>query len=352
MTKPAISHIAFLTPGNYPDHAPYQGLEETLQLFELAETLGYNGAWVRQRHLEHGVSSAGTFLAAATQRTRHIELGTAVIQMGYESPFRLAEDLLTVDVLSRGRLNVGLSAGQPNHLELIGPALFSGDWRQEDFSYDRVKRLQENLSGRWLGDEQTLIASPGNQQRPRLHPDSPGLIDRLWYGGGSLRSAVWAAENGFNLLIGNLTSGEETDDYYTAQRAQIAAFRRHVPQDSARRPRIAAGRVIVPTDGADSATRRRYAQFAASRYERTLTPQGPRRTLFSLDIVGESSQILERLYNDPVLQEVEELRLELPYEFTAAEYRQILTDFATHIAPELGWRPTARREEVRAAGAA
>lgn len=50
------------------------------------------------------------FLAAASQRTSRIELGSAVIQMGYENPFRLAEDLATVDILSRGRLNVGLSA--------------------------------------------------------------------------------------------------------------------------------------------------------------------------------------------------------------------------------------------------
>ncbi|MDE8556687.1 LLM class flavin-dependent oxidoreductase [Pantoea vagans] len=101
MTQPAISHISFLTPGNYSDDAPLQGLEQTLQLFERGEQLGFNGAWVRQRHLEHGVSSASTFLAVATQRTRQIEPGSAVIQMGYESPFRLAEDLATVDILAR-----------------------------------------------------------------------------------------------------------------------------------------------------------------------------------------------------------------------------------------------------------
>ena len=337
MTKLAISHIAFLTPGNYADETPLQGLEETLQLFELGETLGFNGAWVRQRHLEHGVSSASTFLAAASQRTRRIELGTAVIQMGYENPFRLAEDLLTVDVLSGGRLNAGLSAGKPNHLELIGPSVFFDDWQQQDFSYGRVKQLQNNLRGQYLGVEGETIVSPGNQQRPRLHPQSPGLADRLWYGGGSLRSVSWAAANGFNLLIGNLTSGEGTDDYYAAQLAQLRAYRDHQPAGGTTR-RIAAGRVIVPTDSASDVSRRRYAEFAASRHARTLSPQGERRTLFSQDIVGSAEEIIERLIADPVLQQVDELRLELPYEFTAAEYRQIITDFATLIAPQLGWR--------------
>lgn len=347
MAKLAISHIAFLTPGNYADDAPARGLEETLALFELAETLGFNGAWVRQRHLEHGISSASTFLAAATQRTRRIELGSAVIQMGYESPFRLAEDLLTVDVLSGGRLNVGLSAGRPNHLDLIGPAIFYDDWRGQDFSYGRVQRLRDNISAGYLGDENTTIISPGNVQRPRLHPQSPGLVNRLWYGGGSLRSASWAAANGFNLLIGNLTSGEHTDDYYQAQLSQIAAYRQHWPAGEARRPRIAAGRVIVPTDGADALTRKRYAQFAADRYPRTLAPQGDRRTLFSTDIVGSAAEILDRLHQDPVLREVDELRLELPYEFSASEYRQILTDFATLIAPQLGWHaPDAPQKRI------
>lgn len=338
MASLAIKHIAFLTPGNYPDHAPWQGLEETLKLFELGEKLGYNGAWVRQRHLEHGISSACTFLAAASQRTRTIELGTAVIQMGYESPFRLAEDLSTVDVLSRGRLNVGLSAGQPNHLDLIGPSVFGGDWSQQDFSYQRVSRLLDNLSGRFIGEDDLFIDSPGNRQRPRLQPYSPELINRMWYGGGSLRSARWAGSHGLNLLIGNLTSGEETDDYYQAQLSQLHAWRASLPATLNHRPRVAAGRVIVPTNSADAATRQHYAAFAASRYQRTLSPQGPRRTLFSLDIVGSADQILERLQRDPILQEVEELRLELPYEFTIEQYAQIISDFATLIAPEIGWR--------------
>ncbi|WP_438888139.1 LLM class flavin-dependent oxidoreductase, partial [Bacillus cereus group sp. BC3] len=83
------------------------------------------------------VSSAATFLAAASQRTTRIGLGAAVIQMGYENPFRLAEDLATVDVLSHGRLNVGLSAGAPNHGALLGERLFDTDPDLVDFSHAR-----------------------------------------------------------------------------------------------------------------------------------------------------------------------------------------------------------------------
>jgi len=136
-----IRSLSFLSPGNFPDDDPYAGLEDTLRLFELGEQLGFDGAWIRQRHLEHGVSAGAVFLAAAAQRTQRVQLGTAVIPIGYESPFRLAEDLSTADVLSRGRLQVGLSAGRPPHLDLMGPLVFDGDWRSYDFSHGRIARL-------------------------------------------------------------------------------------------------------------------------------------------------------------------------------------------------------------------
>ena len=337
--KISISHIGFLSPGNYPVDDPLDGLEKTLALLEYGEALGFASAWVRQRHLEPGISSAAAFLAAATQRTSRIELGTAVIPIGYENPYRLAEDLSTVDVLSRGRLNVGLSAGKPPHLDLIGPLAFDGDWSAYDFSHQRVLRFQENLRGGSLGDDDTLIKTPFGAKRPRLQPHAKGLADRLWYGGGSLRSAAWAGSHGFNLLIGNVTTGEETDAFFVAQARQLALYR----SSGGEGRRVALGRVIVPLDSADARTRKRYLDYAIGRTDRTLAPQGERRTLYAGDLVGTSQEILERLHADPILPHVHELRLELPYEFEDEDYRQIVHDFVTHIAPELGWSPADQR---------
>lgn len=332
-----IDHLAFLTPGNYPDDAPLAGFERTLDLFRVGESLGYDSAWVRQRHLERAVSSAATFLAAASQRTTRIGLGAAVIQMGYENPFRLAEDLATVDVLSHGRLNIGLSAGAPAHGILLGERLFDANPELIDFSHARIERLRRNLAGEWLGDEDSFVESAAGRVRPRVSPFAPGLTDRLWYGGGSRRSIEWAGRNGFNLLIGNITTGEGTDDYRDAQVNQLELFRSHWRETRA--PRIALGRVIVPTDGADGRTRQRYREFAAARHARTLTPQGERRTLFVPDLVGSADEIVARLLDDPVLGQVHELRLELPYDLPFDNYQQILEDVVTRVAPELGWRP-------------
>ncbi|MCW7945044.1 oxidoreductase [Streptomyces hygroscopicus] len=339
MSTPTITSLAFLTPGNFADDDPYTGLEETLQLFEYGERLGYDGAWIRQRHLEHGVGSAAVFLAAAGQRTERVELGTAVIPIGYESPFRLAEDLALADVLSRGRLQVGFSTGMP-HAELLGDLVYDGDWRSFDLSYGRITRLVDTLRGEYLGGPDTVIQSPGNTQRPRLQPHNPGLVHRIWYGGGSLRSARWAAENGLNLLSGNIVSSEDTTDFTTAQLNLLAEYRRALGGVRSA-PRVALGRVIVPYDSADAATRARYREYAASRHERTLAPRafGPKQILFAPDVVGTAEQILEQLAADPVLAQVSELRLELPYEFHREEYEQILHDVRHLIARELGWRP-------------
>jgi alkanesulfonate monooxygenase SsuD/methylene tetrahydromethanopterin reductase-like flavin-dependent oxidoreductase (luciferase family) len=344
---PRITSLAFLTPGNFADDDPYPGLEDTLQLFEYGERLGFDGAWIRQRHLEHGVGSAAVFLAAAGQRTQRVELGTAVIPIGYENPFRLAEDLALADVLSRGRLQVGFSTGMP-HADLLGDLVYDGDWRGYDLSYGRIARVIDHLRGEYLGGPDTVIHSPGNVQRPRLQPHDPGLTDRVWYGGGSLRSMRWAGEQGLNLLTGNIVTGETSDEFSPAQLALIDEYRRAAAlerPDQPERPariapyRIALGRVVVPFDSATAATRARYRDYAASRHERTRSPQGPRRILFAPDVVGTADQILSQLTADPVLAQVTELRLELPYEFDRTDYEQILHDARHLIAPELGWRP-------------
>src|SRR5215213_832735 len=69
----------------------------------------------------------------------------------------------------------------------------------------------------------------------------------------------------------------------------------------------------------------------ATRRERTLAPQGERRTLFARDLVGSADEILDALYRDRVLAQVRELRLDLPYNFEFKECEHILNDFVSLI---------------------
>jgi hypothetical protein len=96
-----LRKLGFLTIGLFDGEDPRRGHESTLEIIELGERLGFNSAWLRHRHLQYGISSPVAVLAAASQRTRRIELGTAVTPLGWENPLRLAEDLATVDHRSR-----------------------------------------------------------------------------------------------------------------------------------------------------------------------------------------------------------------------------------------------------------
>src|SRR5206468_3440475 len=96
--------LGFLTIGRFDETDPGPGHEQTLSMIERAEELGFDSVWLRCRHLQPGISSPVAVMAAASQRTSRIELGTAVIPLGLENPLRLAEDLATVDILSGGRV--------------------------------------------------------------------------------------------------------------------------------------------------------------------------------------------------------------------------------------------------------
>ena len=95
-----LAKLGFLTIGLFDPDDPGAGHEATLRIIELGEQLGFDSAWLRHRHLQYGISSPVAVLAAASQRTSRIELGTAVTPLGWENPLRLAEDWATVDVLS------------------------------------------------------------------------------------------------------------------------------------------------------------------------------------------------------------------------------------------------------------
>src|SRR6202000_2398328 len=143
----ALERLGFLTIGLFDGDDPGPGHETTLEIIELGERLGVDSARLRDRHLQYGISSPVAVLAAASQRTSRIDLGTAVIPLGWENPLRLAEDLATVDILSGGRLNPGVSVGPPMHYDQVKQALYPDTADIEDFSYERVRRLLDFVRG-------------------------------------------------------------------------------------------------------------------------------------------------------------------------------------------------------------
>ena len=332
-----LTKMGFLTIGLFDGDNPGPGHESTLSIIQLGEDLGFDSAWLRHRHLQYGISSPVAVLAAASQRTSRIAFGTAVTPLGWENPLRLAEDLATVDVLSGGRLNPGVSVGPPMRYDSVKQALYPDTADVEDFSYERVLRLQRLLRGDKASDFSGVQGIEVFSDH--VQPHSPGLAERLWYGGASLRSAQWAGENGLNLLASSVVRAEESEHFAEIQLSHIRAFRAHHP--AGERARVSQGLVVIPTDTATSEQRAKYEQYAASRTPRTMTPQGPARMMFEVDFVGSSEQIAERLDAHAGFREVDEVAFALPFSFEHEDYVQILTDMATRLGPALGWRPTA-----------
>jgi alkanesulfonate monooxygenase SsuD/methylene tetrahydromethanopterin reductase-like flavin-dependent oxidoreductase (luciferase family) len=334
----ALERLGFLTIGLFDASDPGPGHRTTLEIIELGERLGFDSAWVRHRHLQYGISSPVAVLAAASQRTTRIELGTAVIPLGWENPLRLAEDLATVDVLSGGRLNPGVSVGPPRHFDEVRAALYPGTADLEDFSYERVARLLALVGGERAS---TFSGTEGIEQfSDRVQPHSPGLRGRMWYGGASLASARWAGEHGMNFLTSSVIRAEESEDFAEVQQAQIRVFRAAHPDGDA--ARVSQGLVVIPTDSATPAQRAKYQAYVQARTPRTARPQGPARMMFAPDLVGTSGQIAEALYAHAGFREVRETAFALPFSFDPEDYVQILSDLAGKLGPALGWRPKLR----------
>jgi len=108
----------------FPDHSNLQkSFDDDIGLFELAEEIGYDSGWLAE-HLfsTYGaVTSTQVYAAAVAQRTKRMRLGMAVVVMPFNHPLRTAADFALVDILSHGRLEMGVGrAYQPHEFTGLG----------------------------------------------------------------------------------------------------------------------------------------------------------------------------------------------------------------------------------------
>jgi alkanesulfonate monooxygenase SsuD/methylene tetrahydromethanopterin reductase-like flavin-dependent oxidoreductase (luciferase family) len=345
--KPGFS-LAFLTNGAYSPEAPggaAQGHREVIDLFTVAESLGFQRGWVRNRHFDNYLSSPLTTIAAAGQHTTRIKLGTAIIPVGYEHPIRIAEDAATVDLLIGGRLELGIATGIPSFETTFGQT----DPRPFKVSAaEKVDRLLEAIAGA------ALDTSPDGTALT-ARPHVPGLRERIWYGPGGVESAAQSAGQGLDLLLSAI--GPDVDlGFEGGQRAQIDAHRAAWTRTD-RAPRVSAHRLFFPyvTD----AQRRLYQEYAdlrdregaaASRPAGSLPPTASetRRAaagavrppgLLSPVVVAEPDEIVEYLRSDVALHAADEIGIFLPPGFAHRDNLELLENIATLVAPKLGWTP-------------
>jgi alkanesulfonate monooxygenase SsuD/methylene tetrahydromethanopterin reductase-like flavin-dependent oxidoreductase (luciferase family) len=102
-----------------PTHDLRTAFANQTRLVEHSEALGFDEAWIAEHHFNpDALSSAGlTVLAYLAARTRHIRLGSAAVLLPYHAPLKIAEEIATLDVLSDGRFDFGVSKGGPFPLQ-------------------------------------------------------------------------------------------------------------------------------------------------------------------------------------------------------------------------------------------
>ena len=121
--KPPLRFGMFTAPVHVPGRNPTLYLEQDLQLIELLDRLGYDEAWIGEHHSGGSeiIASPEVFLAAASQRTRRIKLGTGVVSLPYHHPLTVAGRIVLLDHLSRGRVLFGVGPGAlPSDAFMLG----------------------------------------------------------------------------------------------------------------------------------------------------------------------------------------------------------------------------------------
>ncbi|WP_223694098.1 putative FMN-dependent luciferase-like monooxygenase [Leifsonia poae] len=213
-----------------------------------AERHGFESAWVAQHHFhesEGGLPSPLVFLAHVAARTSRIRLGTGIITLPLENPVRVAEDASVLDLLSGGRLEVGLgSGGTPSSFSAFGQ---QSSARSAVFA-DHLATLRSAWAGRPLGDDDNT-----------LYPAAPQLGERIWQATFSASGGTRAGAAGDGLMLSR--TQPRTEDAPNArldalQNPIIDAYLDALPPGAA--PRIVGSRTVFVGD--DRAEARRLAE--------------------------------------------------------------------------------------------
>lgn len=314
----AAARIGFQTHvhGDAPASELLPGL---VDLFVAADELGFSSGWLAQHHVgsDSGrLPSPLVVLAAAAAATRRIRLGTTVVVLPLEDPVRLAEDVAVLDVLSGGRLELGLGTGGFSAAEF---AAFGEDPQRRRETYARkLDRLETLLTGDGL---------PGDLA---LTPAAAELRSRLWESASTPERAADTARAGRGLLLG---VGDAP-----AQRALADAYLAALPRERA--PRIAAFRGAFPGESRDERAAALWpdvARFVSDPTVRERIADDPHAVLDALVVhYGTAEDIVRSVESDPSLTVVTDYVFAVQSASTSIpEAIRILETIAADIRPAL-----------------
>src|ERR1700709_1686192 len=249
-----MKKIGFLSFGHWSDHASYQTrtagdtLLQSIDLAVAAEEIGLDGAYFRIHHFARQLASPFPLLSAIGAKTNNIEIGTGVIDMRYENPLYMVEDAGAADLISGGRLQLGISRGSPEQViegwRYFGYAPAAGE-NDADMGRQKALEFLDKLKGKGFAQPNPNPMFPNPPGLLRLEPHSEGLRERIWWGAGSNATAVWAAEQGMNLTSSTLKFDESGKPFHIQQAEQIRLYKEAWKKAGHQRePRISVSRSI------------------------------------------------------------------------------------------------------------
>src|SRR3954464_14915855 len=199
----------FMAPFHAPGTNPTFALHRDLELIEHLDRLGYDEAWIGEHHSAGSeiIASPEIFIATAAERTRRILLGTGVVSLSYHNPLWVAERIVLLDHLTRGRVMLGVGPGAlPTDAAMIGVQQSQTRELLEQ-SFDVVMRL--------LTSEEpvTFRSDRWDLRDARLHlrPYSDPLFDVAVAAVASPSGAHRAGRHGIGLLSVGATTAAGFD---------------------------------------------------------------------------------------------------------------------------------------------
>jgi len=340
-----MKKIGFLSFGHWtpsPQSATRSAQDVLLQSIDLAvaaEELGADGAYFRVHHFARQLSSPFPLLAAVGARTKKIEIGTGVIDMRYENPLYMVEDASAADLISNGRLQLGLSRGSPE--QVIDGWRYFGYVPQEgetdaDMGRRHTEVFLDALRGEGFAKPNPQPMFPNPPGLLRLEPLSEGLRERIWWGSGSNATAVWAAKMGMNLQSSTLKDDETGEPFHIQQAKQIRAYRdAWKAAGHQREPRVSVSRSIFAlVNDMDRAYFGRSGQDQDSvgfLDEKT-------RAIFGRSYAAEPEKLIKLLAEDQAIAEADTLLLTVPNQLGVEYNAHVIEAILKYVAPELGWR--------------
>jgi alkanesulfonate monooxygenase SsuD/methylene tetrahydromethanopterin reductase-like flavin-dependent oxidoreductase (luciferase family) len=340
-----MKKIGFLSFGHWASHPSYKvqsagdALLQSIDLAVAAEEIGLDGAYFRVHHFAAQLASPFPLLSAIGAKTSKIEIGTAVIDMRYENPLYMIEDANAADLISRGRLQLGVSRGSPE--QVIDGWRYFGykpDEKEDDAAMGRRKALEflDKLKGVGFAQPNPNPMFPNPQGLLRLEPYSEGLRQRIWWGAGSNATAVWAAENGMFLQSSTLKEDESGKPFHVQQAEQIRLYKEAWKKAGHQRePRVSVSRsVFALVNDMD----RYYFGQEAERSDQVGFIEKNKRAIFGRSYAAEPDQLIKELAKDEAIREADTLLLTIPNTLGVDYNVHVLSAILEYVAPELGWR--------------